>query len=666
MANSEPTPVVFDEFFDQGFPEEQSPFLTQGSRRWGIQLDLKASLLSALFLLGAFVLHFFSNATPVSNLLLIGVYFFVGIPPLIESIEDLTKMEVNIDVLMTLAAFSSILIGNPLEGGLLLVLFAISGSMEDVVESKAKGAISSLYKLSPPTAWIVGKEGKIYERSVKDIKVGEYILVRSGEIIPLDGIVTEGVSSVNMVHLTGENLPVTKKIDDAVPAGSQNMEGTLTIKVTRRISESTIARIIELVTQAQEAKPKVQRWFDAMSRKYAMWVIGLTVFFSCALPLLFSIPVFGVEGSIYRSLAFLIAASPCALIIAVPIAYLSAVSICAKKGILLKGGAILDALASCKAIAFDKTGTLTTGELEFIEASAIQKKDTPGISQTISQAIQAAVTLEKHSTHPIGRAMTKYAHEQNIAYLPMEDFKTIPGYGIEANISQLSHKIFIGNPEYIFSKISQEEANLVRIQIDELRKEGHLIAVMLMNEQIFLFSFSDTLRPQIRETIRKLNEKRKWELYMLTGDHPENAKKIAQELHIRNYYSELRPEDKLKFVDLIAEKKGLAMVGDGINDAPALARATVGICMGKVGSGAAMEASDIVLLHDNLEHLHWLLTKAEKTVAIVRQNLILAAGVILLATTPALLGYIPLWLAVILHEGGTVCVGLNALRLLEK
>ena len=385
--------VVFDEFFEMGCEDHLSPFLTPHSRRWGVNTMLNASLLATLLLIFAFALRFVPNGMPLSHFCLVGVYFFAGIPALIESIEDTMRLEINIDILMTLAAFSSILIGSPMEGGMLLVLFALSGSMEDAVTEKAKGAISSLYKLSPSTATIVGDQGEHHTLSVKDVVPGTLILIKAGEVVPLDGMVVDGASSVNLVHLTGENAPITKKIGDNVPAGAQNLEGTLTLQVRRPATESTVARIIKLVTDAQDAKPKIQRWFDKVSERYATTVILLTVFFAASFPFLFGMPFLTENGSVYRSVAFLIAASPCALIIATPIAYLSAISTCARKGILLKGGVTLDALETCSVIAFDKTGTLTKGELEFIEITPLQKTSHP------EDALRAAFALERHAVH---------------------------------------------------------------------------------------------------------------------------------------------------------------------------------------------------------------------------------------------------------------------------
>lgn len=661
-AMRSPQPLAFGEFFEMDSPETSSPFIKKTSRQWGYNLTLKASIMSAFLLVLAFALSWYERTVPLSNLLLVMVYFLAGIPALIESIEDLADLDINIDILMTLAAFSSVLIGSGMEGALLLVLFALSGAMEDAVTQKAKSAISSLHKLSPTKASIVQDDGTLLEHSVNEISTGEKILVKSGQVVPLDGQVIEGTTSVNLVHLTGENFPVTKKAGDEVAAGSLNLEGAIILEVMRTSSDSTLAKIIELVTEAQDARPKLQRWFDHFSRAYAITIICLSAFFALTFPFVLSIPFLGIEGSVYRSLAFLIAASPCALIIAMPIAYLSAIGSCARHGILLKGGTILDALAQCKAIAFDKTGTLTTGELTCAAVEPL------GNQMDAHTAISAAFALEKNAVHPIAKAILVYAQENKVLPAQLSEFRAIPGSGLEGmmKLSTESVPVSIGNPEFIAGKLNVDQAEDLLKICKRWQNEGQLVSPLLMKNQVILFRFHDTIRSRVKDTLRILRKKIGLKIVMLTGDHPYSAERIATELGIDSFYANLKPEDKLSYVTQLAEKEGLAMVGDGINDAPALARATVGICMGKVGSTTAMEAADIVLLQDNIERLDWLFQKAKKTQSVVKQNLTLSIAAIFIATIPSLAGLIPLWLAVVLHEGGTVLVGLNGLRLLRK
>lgn len=661
-------PLLFEEYFDMGEDAAISPFLTLESRAWAANLTLKSALLATLLLIISFLLSYYSATQPVSKVLLASVYFLVGIPALIEAIEELATFEINIDILMTLAAFSSILIGSGMEGGLLLVLFALSGSMEDMVTAKAKSSISSLHRLSPTKACTITDDGHLLERSLKDIQVGTPILIKAGQIVPLDGTVIDGTSSVNLVHLTGESMPVLKKLGDIVPAGARNMEGTLTLSVSHTSADSTLSRIIQLVTQAQEERPLLQRWFDKLSKGYAIGIISFSALFALTLPLIFNMPYLGVEGSVYRALAFLIAASPCALIIAIPIAYLSAIGACARKGILLKGGITLDALARCSILAFDKTGTLTTGDLSFegIERIEIGAVATKLNDKEKNEALSIAYALEKNAVHPIAKAITNYGKEKQLTTINLKDFQSIPGYGLMAVVTTSTgdKKAYIGRSEQVIPQLNNEQLAALQSAIAIPKENGELFAVLSIDTSLFLLRFIDTIRPHIASTIQELSKKN-IELVMLTGDHENSAKRIANELGIPKYFAQLTPQDKMDYVSHASATKGLAMIGDGVNDAPALARSTVGICMGKVGSTAAIDAADVVLLHDNIERLGWLLDKARQTQSIVKQNLILATAAIIIASIPALGGIIPLWLAVVMHEGGTVLVGLNGLRLLR-
>jgi Zn2+/Cd2+-exporting ATPase len=657
------SPYIFDEFFASGKEESISPFLTPSSRAWGKNLPLKTALLSAVLLFFAFTTSFF--IPPLSSLLLLLVYFLAGTPALLGSLEDIKNLEINIDVLMTLAALLSILIGSGMEGALLLVLFELSAAMENMVSEKTKSALLGLNRLSPRFACLLASDGTLYEKAVKEIPVGERLLIKAGEVVPLDGIVVEGNSFINLFHLSGESHPIPKRKGDEVQAGARNLDGVLTIEVTRSSHDSTLTRIIHLITQAQEAKPKLQRLLDRFGKWYAMAIISLFFLFAISIPFLFSMPYFGPEGGVYRALAFLIAASPCALIIATPTAYLSTISCCAKRGILLKGGISLDALAGCKRIAFDKTGTLTTGKLSCV---SIEPVETTAPVCSTEEALSIAYALEKGAVHPIADAIIALAQEKGIKAMPLDDFASIHGSGLKGQITLHGRisPVYIGHAEFIAQKIPPSlKDHWERIQ-NKLRKQGHMSTLLLVEETLFLFHFLDTVRPESIPLIERLKKGMNLKPMMLTGDHADIAHAVAAVLNIEEVHANLRPEDKLAKVAEFSHKEGLIMVGDGINDAPALARSTVGISMGKIGSATAIDASDVVFLNDDLSLLDWLIYKSRKNKTIVKQNISLALCVILFASTPALLGLVPLWLAVIMHEGGTVLVGLNSLRLLRK
>jgi heavy metal translocating P-type ATPase len=640
-------PYLFDEFFASGLEESVSPFLTPDSRKWGHNLSLKTGVSAACFLALSFGLSYVN--LPLSYLFLCLVYFISGAPALIAAFDDLKNLEINIDILMTLAAFLAVAIGSGLEGALLLVLFELSHGMEESVSNKARSALHNLNNLAPKFAHVVAPDGIVFEKAVREIEVGTPLLIRQGEIAPLDGTVIEGTSSVNLVHLTGESLPNLVQVGSLVPAGARNLDSALTIQVTRTSSDSTLTKIIQLITAAQEAKPKVQRMLDRFGKTYASTIIALTFLFALGLPLILSLPYLGFEGSIYRALAFMIAASPCALIIATPTAYLSAISACARRGILLKGGVTLDALASCRIIAFDKTGTLTTGELQCISIDPLGPSKTP-----LDQALAIAASLERQVVHPIAAAICKLAAEKQLPSVEIDHFKATPGYGLEGRLTN-GTAIRIGLPAHI---------GITETHLSQT--EGQVLAALSIGSELFLFRFTDQIRSEMKSLLHSIQSKNRLQPIMLTGDHEQNASYVGRQLGMERIYANLRPEDKLAKVAELSQLGGLAMVGDGINDAPALARATVGISMGRIGSATAVDASDVVLLNDDLHLLSWLFSKAVQTQKIVRQNLTLALAVICLATTPSLLGLIPLWLAVILHEGGTVLVGLNSLRLLRN
>lgn len=625
------------DFFEMGLEESASPFLTPFARRISHNFPLKTSIVASILLACSFFV-----TSPLSEILLAAVYFIVGVPALINAIEDIVlKHDCNIDVLMTLAAFSAIFMGSGFEGALLLVLFALSGAIEDAVSLKAKNALMQLHKIVPAKAYVL-EDGELRERAIQDVALDAQVLVRAGEVVPLDGIVIDGASQVSLVHLTGESLPVRKIVGDEIPAGANVVDGSLTVKVTRLSQDSTVSRIIQLITEAQNAKPALERWFDTFGRRYALTIISLFVFFALSFPYLLGIEFFGREGSIYRSLAFLITASPCALILAVPIAYLSALGACARKGIVLKGGIVLDALERCKIVAFDKTGTLTLGELTLDTVLDTEVFD--------PELLAIAASLERNAVHPIAKAIVK---SYQGPYLPVSDVRVIPGYGVEGTIE--GKYVYIGDPA---TKLSQEE-------LEHAKKAGNIMACLVVGSKTHLLFFSDKARPGIKRMLDALKKSGR-ELIMLTGDHHESAQSIAREIGLDRFEAELKPEDKLQRITALSEAEGLAMVGDGINDAPALARATVGICMGQVGSATARGAADVILLHDNIELLDWLFRKASQTRHIVIQNLSIALVAIICGVIPALAGVLPLWLAVIVHEGGTVLVGLNALRLLKN
>lgn len=649
---------VVRDFFEMGLEESASPFLTPLARRISKNFQLKASILSSVLLAISYALSMRAEFFSLSIILLATVYFIVGVPALINAVEDIVlRKDCNIDVLMTLAAFGAIFMGSGFEGALLLVLFALSGAIEDSVSLKAKNALIELHKIVPVKAYLL-EDGELHERAIQDVAIDALVLVRAGEVVPLDGIVVDGASMVSLVHLTGESVPVRKIAGDVVPSGARVIDGSLTVKVTHVSQDSTVSRIVQLITRAQGTKPVLEQWFDKFSRRYALTIISLFAFFAVSFPVLFGMDFLGKEGSIYRSLAFLITASPCALILAVPIAYLSALGACARRGIVLKGGRVLDALEMSRVVAFDKTGTLTLGELTLDDIAGPFEQ----VSLTKNEVLALAAALERNAVHPIAKAIVKTSQDKGLILQQVQDVQVIPGYGVEGVIA--NKHVYIGDSIRASSKLSQEASQDLLARAKAVQKEGNIVACMVIENAAFLLVFSDKARPGIKRMLDALKHSGR-KLVMLTGDHFDSAQIIAQQVGLDTFEADLKPEDKLARIAQLSELEGLAMVGDGINDAPALARATVGICMGQVGSATARGAADVILLHDNIELLDWLFSKAAQTRTIVKQNLFIAIVAILCGTIPALAGFLPLWLAVIVHEGGTVLVGLNAIRLLK-
>lgn len=672
--------INFDEFFLSGMEESISPFLTDNSKKWIKNLGLKISIFSSILFI--FALIFFNINNILSYILLSLIYFFLGVPALLNTIENLKNINININVLMTLAAIIAIFLKRPFEGALLIVLFGISNALEQTLSYKTKSAIHHLNKVSPTKAYVIQNISdkvqlskkieeetilnfSMHEKSIKEISIGDYIFIKAGEVIPLDGIVIGGISSITLQHLTGENIPILIKKNDSVPAGATNLDGILIIKVLKTSAESTLNNIIKLIAFAQKAKPKIEKLFDKITKKYSLSIIIFSIIFALIAPLLFSIPYFGVNGSIYRSLTFLIAASPCALIIAIPASYLSALSSSAKKGIILKGGVVFDALYKSKIIIFDKTGTLTKASFECTNIDKIGEESYPNIKEAIS----IAAILEKGSTHPLAKALLNLTKkEDSLENILIKNFKSIPGYGITADVKIKNNyqKAFLGLSEYIEKNLTNNQKESLKRIKEKAYKKAQTISVLYINNQLFIFRFSDSIRTNAKKIISTLKEKNKLTVIMVTGDNKNSAEFVAKNLNIKKVFANLKPKDKLDIIERLSKKHSIVMVGDGINDAPSLARATIGISLGKIGSKTAIDSSDIILIKDDISSLPWIFKKAKKLRTIVFQNLIVALFIILFASFFALFGLIPLYLAVLLHEGGTLIVGLNSLRLLKK
>ncbi len=702
----------FQRFFELGSEESSSPFLDNRAKKISRNLALKNALAATAFLAIAFICSLIGSL-PLSNISLCFVYLLVGTPSLIAAVQDIVvQKDVNIDVLTTLAAFGALFLGSSLEGALLLVLFSLSGSLEDLVTLKAKRALCALHEIRPNVAYIASSDGSVSERAVEDVQVGEVVVVRPGEVVPLDGIVLNSGASVDLSHLTGESQPLHVKEKETVASGSKVLNGYLEVQVTCTSTDSTIGKLIRMITKAHTSKPKLSIAFERYGRLYASGVIVISCVLAFFLPLLQEIPFLGTGGGLFRAISFLITASPCALIIAIPITYLSALGASVRKGAILKGWTVFDHLRSCAKVAFDKTGTLTTGKLRFDTVIPVSSGD----EALVPRAIGAAASLEKYSVHPVADALIALCNERQYRVLEVASIDVVPGSGVHGNIIDDGGQIkaFVGGLEAACAILDVKNAERCRAICEIEKSKGRIICILVLfpknsvhqealkplafsdrnpnigpfpivesqelssgpseanaqetalafdNGHSFVFSFEDVIRESSRMVVQDLRNNGK-NVVMLTGDNLQSAQKIAAAVDIQEVYARLLPEDKLALVEKLSASHGLMMVGDGINDAPALARSTVGVSMGQVSSASARESSDIVLLNNELPLLPWLFAKADVTWSIVRQNLIIAIMAILVGTIGSVEGYIPLWVAVCIHEGSTLVVGLNALRLL--
>lgn len=642
--------ISFHRFFALGLEESASPFLNPQAKKISKNLSLKRSIIAACTLLLGFSLHLLGALFPLDQICIFLTFLMVGTPALIDSIEEMkNERRFSIDGLMTVAAFGSLAIGQGFSGALLLVLFALSGAIEDAVTGKAKRSLFALEELQPARA-LVEEGAFIVEMALPDVALHAIVRVPHGEVIPLDGRVIAGDGAISLAHLTGESYPQAVSVGSVIPAGARLVEGTLRVEVERLSKDSTITKLIQLITKAHEAKPALSKKFESLGTVYSTAIFSIALAVVVLFPFLFGIPLLGEAGSLLRGLSFLITSSPCALVLAVPIAYVSALGAAASRGVIVKGSVIFDALNSSHAIAFDKTGTLTHGALKLVSAISDE-----------NLALLAAV--EQGSSHPIAIAILQEARIRAVPSVTVDLFRSIPGIGVEGFVMRNGkrYEVFIGKPSEAVTKSAHNE---VLAQVAEETKRGLNCAVARIDGVLTVLSFQDELRKEAFGLIERLKTLKK-KLYIFSGDHLNSVKRVASQLKIENYIAEMQPEDKLLEIEQLSRKEGLIMIGDGINDAPALARATVGISMGTVGSAAARDAADVVLLHDGIEYVDWLLVKAHAVHQIAVQNLLLALFVILLSAVPALCGMIPLWLAVILHEGGTVLVGLNGLRLLK-
>ncbi|AZS17270.1 heavy metal translocating P-type ATPase [Paenibacillus lutimineralis] len=586
----------------------------------------------------------------LSIIVYIAAYAVGGYIKAREGIETLVKeRDLDVNLLMIAAALGAASIGYWNEGAMLIFIFALSGALESFASERSMKDISALIALRPETALKVDGDG-ISMVAVGELIVGDLLLVKPGEVIPADGVVQSGGSSVNQSTITGESIPVDKSTGDEVYAGTLNGQGALYVEVTSPAEGTLFSKIIAMVEQAQNETPASQRFIKKLEGIYAKSVVAITI-----LLILFTPLVLGLTWSqaFYKAMVFLVVASPCAVVASVMPATLSAMSKSARKGVLFKGAAHMDLLSEAKVVAFDKTGTLTSGSPEVTDLVVMEGYD----RLTVLAACAAAESL---SQHPLARAIVRKAMDEGITLRAADELQDLPGWGIEALVE--GRKWRIGKAEADADGLPTE----LRNRMQALTETGNTVSMVQCDgEYVALIALRDNIRPQAKETIRKLRELG-IATAMLTGDRSATAQAIANEAGVDYVFGDLLPQDKVSHVSELRKKYGhVVMVGDGVNDAPALAAATVGIAMGGGGSGAALEIADVVLMNDNLERIADTFSLARRTKRIVRQNLVFAACVILTLVVSNFVQGIALPLGVVGHEGSTILVILNGLRLLR-
>jgi Zn2+/Cd2+-exporting ATPase len=574
-----------------------------------------------------------------------------------QGVAELRQGAINIDLLMILAALGAAIIGDWREGAILLFLFSLSNALQDYAMGRSRRAIESLIKLRPQEALVRRGELEMVV-PVARLRQGDVVIVKPGERLPIDGVVTRGQSSIDQSTITGESVPVDVATGAQVFEGTLNQTGVLEVDVTCSPSESTLARIIRLVEDAQEQKAPTQRFLDEFEQRYALGVIVATA-------LAVVIPVFLLsqpfETAFYRAMTFLVVASPCALVISVPAAILSAIANAARRGILFKGGAHLENLASVRAIAFDKTGTLTRGKpvvTDIIPLGCCSE----------AELLALAASVESRSEHPVAQAIVHEARRRGLSFAPCEELQAITGRGARA-VAPDGSVYLIGNKELFQDKL--ELSDDVLAQISDLETQGRtaMLLAAQTDEAVTLFGLiavADAIRPQARAALNALRAQGIAQMVMLTGDNERVAAAIAQQAGVDQFRAGLLPEQKVDAVQQLHAQYGLvAMVGDGVNDAPALAQAGVGIAMGAAGTDVALEVADVVLMSDDLEKLAYVVNLSRRARRIVWQNIVFALSVIVVLVIANFVVGVPLPLGVVAHEGSTLIVVFNGLRLLR-
>jgi Cd2+/Zn2+-exporting ATPase len=657
-------------FLGQQESAEKKPAISQE------KLEVAFTVINAVSGLAAFI-GSQAGLNPLAvTVLWVVAYISGGYFGVLASLEALKEKTLNVDLLMLLAALGAAFVGSPAEGAMLLFLFSVSNTLQSYAMDRSRKAIEKLLDLRPAVA-TVRRGSRLINLPVEQLTLGDVVVVRPGERFPIDGEVISGESDVNQATITGESMPVHKAVGGSVFASTLNGSGSLEIRVTRLAKDTTLARIVQMVEEAQSTKANTQRMLDDFERYYAIFVLGAAV-------LLIFVPWLALgndfQTTFYRAMTWLVVASPCALVISTPASILSAIANAARNGVLFKGGVHLEKTATLKVLAFDKTGTLTTGEPSVNEIYALDG-DKDGF-------LRRAGAVEARSEHPLAKAIFHAAQTLDPHLPAATDFRATPGQGVEARVD--GEMLWIGNermfvergvhiPDDLLAKARgwEDEGQTVmyvysvesqRSKVDESTFDFRPLDIARGKPSTFLglLAVSDSLRSDAIEMIKGLKAAGIERVVMLTGDNPRVAAKIAARAGVDEFHAGLLPQDKVTVLKALQNKYGpVAMVGDGVNDAPSLATADIGIAMGSGGTDVAIETADVVLMSDDLRKIPFAIGLARRAEKVVWQNLIFALAVIIVLIASAFGANLPLPIGVFGHEGSTVLVVLNGLRLLR-
>ncbi|HYL15870.1 MAG TPA: heavy metal translocating P-type ATPase [Terriglobales bacterium] len=566
----------------------------------------------------------------------------------------LRRLRPDMNLLMTVAVVGAVLIGEWFEAATVSFLFALSLTLESWSVGRARKAVESLLSLTPPTVRLVEAAAQFREVAPETVAIGARFLVKPGERIPLDGEVVSGNSQVNQAPITGESIPVEKTASDPVYAGTVNGSGALEVRSTKPAGDTTLAHIIRMVGEAHQRRAPSERWVDRFARIYTPSVMVLAICVLLVPPMFLQQPF---SDWIYRSLVLLVIACPCALVISTPVSVVAALAAAAKNGVLIKGGQFVEAPVRLKALAFDKTGTLTEGRLSVAEVVPIGE-------HSEARIVEVAAALESQSDHPLAAAILEYARKEDAKRLEVKNLQNIAGKGVTAEIGGASY--WVGSHRYLEER-AQETEEIHNLLVNKAH-EGRTVVIVGSDHQVMgLLALADRVRPNAARAIADLRACGVEHVLMVTGDNRATAEAIARATGITEFQAELLPSDKVLFIESLIERyETVGMVGDGINDAPAMGRASIGIAMGAIGSDTAIETADIALMSDDLSKLPWLIRHSRRTLAIIRQNIVASLAVKAVFVILTLLGHASLWAAIAADMGVSLLVIFNALRLLHQ